>query len=169
MLQLQGMSSRKVRHLLNNLCGMLGAEAGDDGGCAYLEVGTYLGSTLLAALWGNGAVLRSAVAIDNFSEFGGGANEQVLHEHLRIHLAGQKHVRERLQVINNDSFAVDRAALAAFARGGAAGDARILPGDAEKGHTEGYTLYLYDGDHSFEAHYRAFEYLTAPWRALSSQ
>lgn len=52
--KLTGLSSPKVWHLLNNLC----AEA--DG---YLEIGTYMGSSLMAALYGNNV---SATAVDNF-------------------------------------------------------------------------------------------------------
>lgn len=56
MSQLEGLSSPRVRHLLNNLA----AQA-----TSYLEVGCYLGGTLRAALHGNEHL--SAVAIDNFS------------------------------------------------------------------------------------------------------
>lgn len=56
MRQLQGLSSPKVRHLLNNLV---------SGATSYLEIGCYLGGTLGAALCGNQHVY--AVAIDDFS------------------------------------------------------------------------------------------------------
>ena len=52
-----GLSSNKVRHLLNNLC---------DAGTVYADVGCYMGSTLFAALMGNQAV--KAYAIDDFGE-----------------------------------------------------------------------------------------------------
>src|ERR1043165_6553342 len=52
--KLTGLSSPKIWHLLNNLC----AEA--DG---YLEIGTYMGARLMAALYGNNV---SATAVDNF-------------------------------------------------------------------------------------------------------
>lgn len=52
--KLDGLSSPKVWHLLNNLC------AGAD---SYLEVGCFKGSTLLAALYKNPVY---AFAIDNF-------------------------------------------------------------------------------------------------------
>jgi hypothetical protein len=51
---LDGLSSPKVWHLLNNLCA---------GASSYLEVGCYKGSTLLAALYQNPVY---AFAIDNF-------------------------------------------------------------------------------------------------------
>lgn len=61
-LNLQGMSSAKVRHLLSNLQAV-----------NYLEVGTWLGSTLVSAMFGNSG---KATAIDNFSQFNekGGVN-----------------------------------------------------------------------------------------------
>lgn len=62
-LQLQGMSSAKVRRLLNHLCTRPGTR--------YLEVGVWAGSTLISALFGNTATVVAADAIDNFSQFGG--------------------------------------------------------------------------------------------------
>lgn len=56
MKQLVGLSTPKVRHLLNNLA----SESS-----SYLEIGCYLGGTLRAALHGNDHLY--AVAIDNFS------------------------------------------------------------------------------------------------------
>jgi hypothetical protein len=53
--KLTGLASPKVWHLLNNLC----AQSEN-----YLEIGTYMGSSLMAALYGNGHV--SATAVDNF-------------------------------------------------------------------------------------------------------
>lgn len=52
--KLEGLSSPKVWHLLNNLCA---------GASSYLEVGCFKGSTLLAALYNNPCY---AFAIDNF-------------------------------------------------------------------------------------------------------
>lgn len=56
MSQLKGLSSPRVRHLLNNLA----AQAK-----SYLEIGVYLGGTLKAALHNNDHL--NAYAIDNFS------------------------------------------------------------------------------------------------------
>jgi predicted O-methyltransferase YrrM len=50
-----GLSSEKIYHTLNNLAAS---------STAYLEVGTYMGSTLLAATYGNDHLYK--VAIDNF-------------------------------------------------------------------------------------------------------
>lgn len=62
-LSLEGMSSSKVRHLLNNLCSLAYA--------SYLEVGVWQGSTLVSALFGNSKSLSHAVAVDNWSQFRG--------------------------------------------------------------------------------------------------
>lgn len=62
-LSIEGMSSNKVRHLLNNLCALANTH--------YLEVGCWKGSTWISALYGNNHSITNAVAIDNWSEFGG--------------------------------------------------------------------------------------------------
>jgi hypothetical protein len=53
-----GLSSNKVRHLLNNLC--------QERGTVYVDAGSYMGSTVFAALYGNSAV--KAYAIDDFQD-----------------------------------------------------------------------------------------------------
>lgn len=54
-----GFSSSKIRHLLNNIL-----ELPDSN---YLEVGVFMGSTFVSALYKNN--LNSAYAVDNWSEF----------------------------------------------------------------------------------------------------
>jgi hypothetical protein len=66
-LRIQGFSSPKVRHFLNNLLNLPGA--------SYLEIGTYKGSTLVSALHGNEKIINRALAIDNFTEFDGPRQE----------------------------------------------------------------------------------------------
>lgn len=61
LLSYPGMSGHSYRRFINNLMSSLPA-------AHYLEVGTWLGSTLCSALNGNDA---TAVAIDNWAEFGG--------------------------------------------------------------------------------------------------
>jgi len=63
-LNLEGMSGSRTRHLYNNLCSM------ED--CRYLEIGTWKGSTVCAAMCGNSA---SVTCVDNWSEFNGPKNE----------------------------------------------------------------------------------------------
>lgn len=60
LLEMDGMSSRRGRILLNELC--------DFPCCSYLEVGTFKASTVLAASYGH---CGSFISIDNFSGFGG--------------------------------------------------------------------------------------------------
>lgn len=62
-LKIEGMSSSKVRHFLNNVCSMPGS--------SYLEIGCWKGSTFVAALYQNSKALVQAIGIDNWSEFGG--------------------------------------------------------------------------------------------------
>jgi hypothetical protein len=64
-LGMEGMSSNKVRHFLNNVCNFDREIV-----INYLEVGVWRGSTFCSAIFNN--CLNYAVAIDNFTEF----NEQ---------------------------------------------------------------------------------------------
>jgi hypothetical protein len=59
-LSIQGMSSPKFKHFLNNIC------SNPDN--RYLEIGTFKGGTFISALWKN-EMNKTPVAIDNFSEF----------------------------------------------------------------------------------------------------
>lgn len=60
-LHLDGMSSPKVRHLLNNLSSREGTH--------YLEIGSWKGSTWISSLFGNAHSIASATAIDNWILF----------------------------------------------------------------------------------------------------
>lgn len=62
-LKIKGMSSCKVRHFLNNLCQLPGSR--------YMEIGVWKGSTWISALYGNSQSVVEAIAIENWSEFGG--------------------------------------------------------------------------------------------------
>lgn len=66
-LEMEGMSGDKTRHLYSNLCCLPGVR--------HLEVGCWKGSSLVAALYGNGGSVEQSVAIDDFSEFGGPKEE----------------------------------------------------------------------------------------------
>ncbi|MBF8263347.1 MAG: hypothetical protein HW387_1012 [Parachlamydiales bacterium] len=59
-LSIEGMSSSRIRHFLNNLCTRPNTR--------YLEIGCWQGSTLISALFNNNI---EAIAIDNWSEFSG--------------------------------------------------------------------------------------------------
>tara|TARA_R100000008_G_scaffold66975_1_gene44040 strand:+ start:9286 stop:10056 length:771 start_codon:yes stop_codon:yes gene_type:complete len=64
--KLIGFSGYQFRHMMNNICSLPSAN--------YLEVGTYMGSTLVSAVLGNEGTLSSVHAIDNFSEFSESTN-----------------------------------------------------------------------------------------------
>ncbi len=87
-LELEGMSSPKVRHLLNNLNHWPDAR--------YLEIGCWKGSTLISALFGNQA---QHWAIDNFCEYEG--SESILRERCKQHLGTEPNF------FNADCFALD--------------------------------------------------------------
>ncbi|MDR3646468.1 MAG: class I SAM-dependent methyltransferase [Candidatus Babeliales bacterium] len=65
-LKLEGMSSDKVRHLLNNICSLKNGR--------YLEIGVWKGSTFVSALYNNTKLLE-ATAIDNWAQFTGPKQE----------------------------------------------------------------------------------------------
>lgn len=117
-LAVEGLSSPAVRHLLNNLCAPADVN--------YLEVGTFKGSTLVAASFGNPGRFT---AVDDFSEFGHmGPREDF--EAVRARFAGKC----RFTFHEADCWTT---ALR-----------RRLP--------RGINVYFYDGGHRFEDQYRAF-------------
>lgn len=61
LLKIDGMTGKRTRHLYNNILNMPDAR--------YLEVGTYSGSSLCAAMFENN--LKEVYAVDNWSQFGG--------------------------------------------------------------------------------------------------
>jgi methyltransferase family protein len=110
----RGFTSTKVRHLLNNLGSLEGLD--------YLEVGVHRGATFLATNYRN--ALQSAVAVDNWSEFGedGAAKAEFL-EHCGTLLRPGAWT-----VFEQDCFTVTPAQLPAPVN-----------------------FYLYDGEHSVES------------------
>lgn len=61
-LELFGQCSERIRHLLNGLCSIKGAN--------YMEIGSYQGTSFVSANYGNQNKINS-LAIDNWSSFGG--------------------------------------------------------------------------------------------------
>lgn len=120
-LNVQGMSSPKVRHFLNNLCSMSNTH--------YLEVGSWLGSTWISALYENQNYLSSATAIDNWSEEFGSSHEK-FKQNCDDFL---KNVSYRM--ISKDCFTID---LKIF--------------------SQPINIYFYDGNHSFDSQESAFTY-----------
>jgi hypothetical protein len=97
-LKIPGMSGRCYRHFINNL-----VRTTPD--ARYLEVGTWAGSTLCAAISNN---CVSAAAIDNWSEFGG--PKALFESHLAQFKTPEAHVR----FIESDFRAVDFSGLGRF-------------------------------------------------------
>jgi hypothetical protein len=112
-LTIPGMSGRCYRRFINNL-----VRATPDP--RYLEVGTWAGSTLCSAISNNRV---SAVAIDNWSEFGG--PKALFEKHLAQFTTPQAQVR----FIENDFRAVDFSTLGRF------------------------NIYLFDGPHEYRDQY----------------
>ncbi len=116
-LSINGMSSSKVRHFLNNVCSLEGAQ--------YLEIGVYKGSTFIAGLYKNNNLI-DPIAIDNWSEFGG---KDVFKQYTNKFLSGNA-----FRVIDQNAFSINVHQL--FYRP--------------------VNIYFYDGNHSYEAQYKAF-------------
>ena len=94
-LELEGLSSPKVRYFLNNICSLPNS--------TYLEVGVWKGSTFVSALFGNQNSILHATAIDNWSEFDGPRQEFQDNCKLIDNVAFEFH--------EGDSFSIDKAAL----------------------------------------------------------
>jgi hypothetical protein len=88
-LSIEGMSSKKVRNLLNKCVSYPNSK--------YLEIGVWNGSTLYSALCGNNP--EYVVAIDNFSEFNG-QKQKFLDNMLDINVP--------FEFIDQDCFNVDK-------------------------------------------------------------
>lgn len=115
-LTINGMSGRKYRAFINNLVQELP-------GARYLEIGSFAGSTLCSAVAGNDV---EAVAIDNWSQFGGPF--QQFYHNLATFKGSAK-----VSVIERDFREVDYTSL---------------------GNLHGrFGIYLFDGPHSFEDQY----------------
>ena len=147
-LAVEGMSSSKVRHLLNNLCNLKGTR--------YLEIGSYKGSTLVAAVVGNEETLVRASAIDDFSQFGG--PRQAFWDNVDAHIHPKLRFSNRFLFVEEDAFT--DAALEELAkplklgRGDGNSESRSDSADREQ-----YNVYMYDGGHTVEDHRRAFTHI----------
>ena len=118
---IEGMSSSKNRCLLNNLTKLPGTN--------YLEIGCWKGSTFISALYHNQNSLNSAIAIDNWSEFGGPYQEFQHNCDFFIKEIPYKFYKQ-------DCFSIDPKIFV----------------------TSPINLYFFDGEHTFEAQEKAFTY-----------
>lgn len=136
---IEGMSSIRGRHLLNNLCA---ANPRMDR-TRYLEVGSWKGSTLCAATFSNPI---EAVAIDDFSQFtttSFGLDQRHPRDAVQQNLALNRLFSKpqfEASIIDGDCFKQDPAALGLF------------------------DVYLFDGEHVYDAQYRAFTHFAPALR-----
>jgi len=86
---IKGMSSDKIRRLLNHLCRPAGTN--------YLEIGVYSGSTFIPALWKNEA---EAACIDSWTLYS--MRRAVFEANLAEHLPGRA-----VNIVEGDLFTVD--------------------------------------------------------------
>lgn len=120
-LALDGMSSSLVRHFLNNIGSLYGA--------SYLEIGSWKGSTLISALFGNRQGMKEAIAIDNWSQFD--APRSLFWENVDS-LLGER----TFKFYETNCFTLDKNGVF------------FTP----------INIYFYDGDHGEESQKRAFTY-----------
>ena len=122
---LNGFTGRSFRHLLNSLCKMQN--------CTYLEVGTFCGSSLVSALYGNHGKIKKAYAIDNWSEF-----REYCKPEERFSKNREAYIPEysdSLKIIEGDCFSLDLSEI----------DEKI-------------DIYFYDGALTYYDHKKAFTY-----------
>lgn len=117
-LELEGMSSRNIKNLLN-IC-----VSGNN--VRYLEIGVCTGSTFYSALYGNKPEI--ALAIDNFSQFGGRNNKQKFINNMSDNGVDY-------QLIDADCFSIDLKSI-----------------------NHQFNVYFYDANHSFNSHILATEH-----------
>ena len=140
-LELDGMSSPKVRHFLNNII---------NNNSIYLEIGCWRGSTFISALWKNNPQI--AYAIDDWSEFNDfnsidGLMAIVSHEHAKdVFYYNIKNFIEsnNIIVVEEDCFTID----------------------INERKINNIDVYFYDGCHNLESQYNALKYY---YNALSDR
>lgn len=89
-LNMEGMSGKKTRHLYNNLCSIPGIN--------YLEIGTWKGSSFISAMYQNNL---NSIVIDNWSEFGSGSIKSEFLNNFNEHCKDAK-----LNLIEKDCFQI---------------------------------------------------------------
>lgn len=118
-LSLEGYSGKKTRHLYNNLCSLADAN--------YLEIGTWKGSSFVSSIYDN--ISLNALAIDNWSEFGGPKEEFL------------NNVKKFVSPAQNWNF---------FEK-----DCFSITAEEINKYFNSVDIYLYDGAHDFSSHERA--------------
>ena len=125
LLKVNGFSGVSFRHLLNNIATFPGTH--------YLEVGTYCGSSLCSVLSNNLETVKSAIAIDNWSEFTDHVDPKVmLEKYLGLYIPNAD---DTLTLYEEDCFLFDKTKI-----------------------KNKINLYFYDGAHTAQDQERAFTY-----------
>ncbi len=136
-MEIDGMSSAKGRHMFNNI---LSYREGDER-LRYLEVGSWKGSLFCSATYNNPI---DAVSIDNFSEF---LDATFTNDHRHPRQARSEnvlvtralsHEKANVRLIERDMFSLMPDELANLGR---------------------FDVFLYDGLHGYDAHYQAFKHM----------
>jgi hypothetical protein len=117
-LKIPGFTGKKTRHFYNNLLNIKDSR--------YLEIGTWAGSSVSAAMFKNKS---SIVCIDNWSEFNGQEAKETFFARFDYFKG-----KNKTRFIEQDCFKVDINELPKF------------------------NIYLYDGAHEYEDHYKALTY-----------
>ena len=129
---MSGMSTMKVRHLFNNL-------ANTKSQINYLEIGTYRGATTCSVLYNN---LVNAIIIDDFSQFQKlefQKNELSVPEDFSKNIqltVAFSNTNPIIKFYNKDCFTINK----------------------EEIFKNKINFYFYDGHHSYESQYKAYEY-----------
>ena len=95
--EIEGMSGRATRNLLDSLVGSIEPSR-------YLEIGSWKGSTVISALFGNAC---EALCIDNWSQFGGPKHEFLKNIH-------NFRMKNRVKLIDEDFRSVDYCSIGKF-------------------------------------------------------
>ena len=142
----------------------------DDGGgggtVKYLEVGSYKGSTMAAAICGNGAAIQRADSVEDFSEFDGAAARDLLRKNVRkcessaVEESSRRKSRKQRMFVEGGSGSPPPPPPPPFA-GVTFHESRFQNPALLKGGLadSGFNLYLYDGPHAEQDHYDALALL----------
>jgi hypothetical protein len=126
-LDIKGLTSHKVKHLLNNICNI------DD--CRYLEVGSYIGATLISAIDNNDNC--KAIAIDNWST----SEIRPLDESVEFVITDNPKAQFKANIASRNVTLIDMNAE----------DVEALPFKIN--------TFFYDGDHETQSHITIFNKL----------
>lgn len=142
-LGMEGMSSPKVRHFLNNICDFERERERVN----YLEIGVWRGSTFCSSIFNNN--LNCAIAIDNFTEFEG------------CRIPNTNMIRQEIPIRDNFTYNVNQTLLWSNNK---PNNTKFYDEDCFKidlNKLLNFDIYLYDGGHKEEEQYNAFKYFNS--------